>query len=82
MRKAVLFPLGFIFLLLTVGVAPAQTSPTATAVNEAVLRQANTIVLRQKLADARSATARGDLLGAAKLYEDAYALVQTNRFRH
>jgi hypothetical protein len=76
MRKAVLFPLGFIFLLMTVGVAPGQTSPVTTAINEAVLRQANTLVLRQKLADAKSAISRGDLMGAAKLYEDCYALVE------
>ncbi len=46
------------------------------AVNEAVLRQANTIVLRQKLAEAKNAVAHGDLPGAAKIYEDAYTLVQ------
>ncbi len=38
--------------------------------------QANTIVLRQKLADAKSAAARGDLAAAAKYYEEAYALTQ------
>ncbi len=57
---------------------PAQTSPSPTdaAVNEAVLRQANTIILRQKLQDAKNAQMRGDLPGAAKLYEDAYTLVE------
>jgi tetratricopeptide (TPR) repeat protein len=40
-----------------------------------VIDQANTILLRQKLEDARAAAARGDLRGAAKLYEDAKALV-------
>ncbi len=39
-------------------------------------RQAETIVLRQKLADAVAAEGRKDMVGAAKLYEDAYALVQ------
>src|SRR5262249_36826085 len=34
-------------------------------------------VLRQKLADAKSAVARGDLPLAAKLYEDAYTLTQS-----
>src|SRR5450432_1310311 len=76
MTKAVLLPLGFIFLLMTAGVATAQTSPATTAINEAVLRQANTLVLRQKLADAKSASIRGDLAGAAKLYEDCNALVE------
>ena len=45
------------------------------AVNRAVMDQANTILLRQKLEDAKAAAARGDLPGAAKLYEDAMALV-------
>ena len=45
------------------------------AVNRAIMDQANTIVLRQKLEDAKAAAARGDLPGAAKLYEDAKALV-------
>ncbi len=56
-------------------VAPAQSNPADMAVSEAVLRQANTILLRQKLADANTAVARRDLTAAAKLYEDAYALV-------
>jgi hypothetical protein len=75
MTKAVSLSLGFIFLLAAVATAPAQTSGTDTAVGEAVLRQADTIVLRQKLADAQSASLRGDLPGAAKFYEDAYTLV-------
>ena len=74
MTKAVLLPLGF--LLLLAAVLPAQTnSATSLAVNQAVLDQANTILLRQKLEDAKAAAARGDLLGAAKLYEDAKQLV-------
>ena len=32
-------------------------------------------MLRQKLEDAKAAVARGDLAGAAKLYEEPYALV-------
>ena len=75
MTKAASFSFGFILLLASSAQLPAQTSPTDMAVNQAVLRQANTIVLRQKLADARVATARGDLIAAAKLYEDAYTLV-------
>ena len=55
---------------------PAQTSPTDAAVNEAVLRQANTIILRQKLLEAKNTQLRGDLPAAAKLYEDAYTLVE------
>jgi general secretion pathway protein D len=50
---------------------PAQES----AVNEAVMRQANRITLRQRLADARGAEDRHDLATAAKLYDDAWTLV-------
>ena len=41
-----------------------------------MLRQANTIILRQKLLEAKNTVLRGDLPGAAKLYEDAYTLVE------
>ena len=41
-----------------------------------MLRQANTIILRQKLLEAKNTALRGDLPGAAKLYEDAYTLVE------
>jgi hypothetical protein len=74
MTKAVLLPLGFLFLL--AAASPAQTNSAADmAVNRAVIDQANTILLRQKLEDARGAASRGDLTGAAKLYEDAKTLV-------
>ncbi|HLZ53748.1 MAG TPA: hypothetical protein VKS19_04640 [Verrucomicrobiae bacterium] len=77
MRKAVSVSLGFILILAGTLMSPAQTnSPTDMAVSEAVLRQANTVVLRQKLVQARDAAARGDLVVASRLYEDAYALVQ------
>ena len=77
MRKAVSLPLGFILLAVFTAASPAQTSsPQDMAATEAVLRQANTIVLRQRLVDARSSAARGDLAGAAKLYQEAYGLVQ------
>ena len=76
MTKAVSLSLGFAFLLAATATLPAQTSPTDAAVNEAVLRQANTIILRQKLLDAKNVQLRGDMPGAAKLYEEAYALVE------
>src|SRR5712675_2206518 len=76
MTKAVSLSLGFIFLLASGASLSAQSSATDVAVNEGVVRQANTIVLRQKLAEARSAAASGDLPAAAKYYEDAYTLVQ------
>ncbi|MGB8370591.1 MAG: tetratricopeptide repeat protein [Limisphaerales bacterium] len=76
MTKAAPLSLGFVLLLAAAAMLPAQTSPTDAAVNEAVLRQANTIVLRQKLLEAKNTAARGDLPGAAKLYEDANQLVE------
>ena len=76
MTKAVSLSLGFIFLLASAAPMPAQTSATDDAVNQAVMRQAYTIELRQKLLDAKTVFTRGDLPGAAKLYEDAYSLVQ------
>ncbi|MGA2241556.1 MAG: tetratricopeptide repeat protein [Verrucomicrobiota bacterium] len=75
MTKAAPLSLGFILLLAAAAMLPAQTSPTDVAVNEAVLRQANTIILRQKLLEAKNTALRGDLPGAAKLYEDANTLV-------
>jgi tetratricopeptide (TPR) repeat protein len=76
MTKAAPLSLGFILLLAAAAMLPAQTSPTDAAVNEAVLRQANTIILRQKLLEAKNTAARGNLPGAAKLYEDANTLVE------
>lgn len=77
MTKAVSVPLGFVLILAGALALPAQTnSPASMAVGEAVLRQANTIVLRQKLVQAGEAMTQGDLVVAAKLYEDAYGLVQ------
>ena len=76
MTKAAPLSLGFFLLLAAATMLPAQTSPTDTAVNEAVLRQANTIILRQKLLEAKNTALRGDLTGAAKLYEDANTLVE------
>ncbi|MDE3066795.1 MAG: tetratricopeptide repeat protein [Verrucomicrobiota bacterium] len=75
MTKAVSVSLGFI-LLVTAAVAPAQTNSTELAVNRALLNQANTILLRQKLVQAREAVDRKDLIAAAELYEEAWSLVQ------
>jgi len=75
MIKAATLSLAFI-LLLAAAVSSAQTPPEETAVNEAVYRQANRITLRQKLADARAAQDRHALSTAAKLYDDAWELVQ------
>lgn len=72
----VTFTLGVVVLCGAVLVYPAQSSPQDTAVKEAVQRQHDTLVLRQKLADAQAAQARNDVGAAARLYEEAYKLVQ------
>ena len=75
MTKAVLLTLGLLVLAAFPGTASAQTSAADLAVNRAILNQANTIMLRQKLEDAKTAATRGDLAGASALYEDAFKLV-------
>jgi Flp pilus assembly secretin CpaC/tetratricopeptide (TPR) repeat protein len=74
--KAATFPLGLTLFLASASFVFGQSPAQETAVNEAVIRQADRIALRQKLADARATQERGDLLKAAKLYDDAWDLVQ------
>jgi len=74
MTKAASLTLGMIILAGPMGWA--QPVATDAAISEAVRRQANTILLRQKLADAQVAQSRQDLPVAVKLYEDAYTLVE------
>jgi general secretion pathway protein D len=76
MMKAATLPLALTLLLTAASTALAQTPPQETAVNEAVYRQANHIALRQKLVDARAAQDRHAPTTAAKLYDDAWDLVQ------
>ena len=76
MMKAATLPLVLTFLFAAASASNAQTQPQETAVNEAIYRQANRITLRQKLADARAAQERNALPSAAKLYDDAWELVQ------
>lgn len=76
MTKAALSLLGLAVLVALPADLPAQDNSTDIAVNEAVLRQANTIVLRQNLAKARAAELQGDIVGAAKLYQESCELVQ------
>jgi tetratricopeptide (TPR) repeat protein len=75
MTKAVSFSFGFLFLFTFCATSPAQPAATDFAVEQAILNQHDTIVLRQKLVEAHAAVEHGDLPGAAKLYEDAKALV-------
>jgi general secretion pathway protein D len=78
MTKTPTFQLGLIFLLATAPLSWSQPQGTAeqTAVNEAVYRQANRVILLQKLAEARAAQARHALPAAAKLYDECWELVQ------
>src|SRR5436309_2514384 len=50
-------------------VAPPARTPEEIAISEAVYREANRITLHQKLAAARDAEARHELVNAAKLYD-------------
>jgi len=76
MTKAALFSIGLAALLGLPAIVSAQDSAVNLAVNQAVLNQANTIVLRNKLADARVVAQRGDIAGAAKLYQESFTLAQ------
>ncbi len=68
------------FVLSTLLASPvassAQESAEQTAINQAVYREANRIQLRQKLNDAAAAEARHEVPLAAKIYGDAWDLVQ------
>ncbi len=76
MIKAVIPPVCLTLLLGTVLSLPAQNTPVDSAVQTAVHRQADQIALRQKLVDARAAEQRQDLPAAAKLYGEAWRLVE------
>ena len=76
MMKAATLLLALTLLLTATSAFAAQPPPQEAAVNEAVYRQANQIALRQKLVDARAAQDRHAPATAAKLYDDAWDLVQ------
>ena len=78
MTKAVILPLGLMLLLAAAPASRAQAQATAeeTAVNEAIYRQANRVILIQKLTEARSAQSRNAPASAAKLYDEAWDLAQ------
>src|SRR5579859_4411223 len=73
MTKAASILLGFAALVFLPGAVPAQDNNAAVSAadSEAVLRQAHRIDLRQKLADARAAEQRGEIVDAAKLYQES-----------
>lgn len=76
MIKAATTPLCLLLLLATAPALPAQSPPAEAAVQEALRRQADHIALRQKLIDARGAEQRRDLATAAKLYNEAWTLIE------
>jgi type II secretory pathway component GspD/PulD (secretin)/tetratricopeptide (TPR) repeat protein len=76
MMKAATLPLALVILFATPPLFSAESPSQEMAVNEAVYRQANHIALRQKLADAWAAQDRRALPTAAKLYDEAWDLVQ------
>ena len=76
MTKAASLSIGLMVLCGTIVIGRAQSSPQDAAIKEAIQRQHDTLLLRQKIADAQAAEARKDVPGAAKLYEEAYKLVQ------
>jgi len=65
----------FAALLAFPAIVPAQDN-AALAVTEAVKRQADTIVLRQKLAEAASLAQRNDNVNAAKVYQESVSLAK------
>ena len=77
MSKAVTTPLCILLIAVSALRLCAQPSPTDAAIQEAVRRQADRIALRQKLDEARAAEQRHDLVTAAKLYDDAWSLVES-----
>lgn len=79
MTKAASFLLGFAALVFLPGAVLAQDNNAAisTADTEAVLRQANVILLRQKLTEARTVQQRGEIANAAKLYQESCNLAAT-----
>ena len=76
MTKAALFTIGLAALLALPSAANAQDDSSAMAVNEAVLRQANTIVLRQKLVEAQALAQKGGIVAAAKIYQESCSLTE------
>ncbi|HWY32057.1 MAG TPA: tetratricopeptide repeat protein, partial [Candidatus Acidoferrum sp.] len=76
MIKMTHLSLGLAALLMLPALALAQDSAVKMAVDQSVLNQANSVVLREKLVDAQTTAQRGDILGAAKLYQDCVSLAQ------
>src|ERR1700749_211155 len=76
MRKTAYLYIGLAMLLAIPTALRAQDNDAALAINQAVLDQAKTKELREKLADAAAAEQRNDIAGAAKIYQEANELVK------
>lgn len=76
MTKAAITSLCLIALCAPPASAQNQPNATESAVTEAVRREAHTIDLRRKLADAQVAQKKGDIFEAARLYQDCLALIK------
>jgi len=74
MTKAAYIFLGLAAIAFLPPVNAQDNGAIATADKEAVIRQASVIVIRQKLTDAKITLQRGDVVGAAKLYQEACAM--------
>ncbi len=72
MMKAFTISLACAVLLALESNATAQNSAKDDAVRQAILNQQSTILLRQKLVEAKAAMQRNDTAGAAKLYQEAF----------
>jgi Flp pilus assembly secretin CpaC/tetratricopeptide (TPR) repeat protein len=76
MIKAATTTLSLVLLLGAASPLLGQPLPAQDAGEEAVRRQADVIQLKKTLAEAQRLQNLPDLVGAARLYEDAYKLVQ------
>lgn len=77
MIKSINKLLGVSLLIIASSGIVSQAEPTDAAVKEAVMRQANTITLRNTLAEAQAAERAGDLEAAVKLYEKCLKLAES-----
>ncbi len=76
MMKAITSSLAFAALLALTANVSAQDNANTMAINQAILNQHNTILLRNKLADAKAVVQRGDTANAAKLYQESFEIAQ------
>jgi type II secretory pathway component GspD/PulD (secretin)/tetratricopeptide (TPR) repeat protein len=65
-----------LYLAIAIAASAQTASPAQAAEEESVRRQENTILLRQRLAQAEVAQKAGDNASAARLYQEAYSLSQ------